>query len=235
MKTNKLSTLALVGTTATGKSKLAIILAKKINAEIVNIDSTTTYQTLNIGVAKPRFYEQKEISQHLINIIKPYNGYSVKKCICDTRNCIEEIYRRGKNVILVGGTMMYFNSIVKGLSLLPKKNALIRKILKKKSCEELYNFALQYDKEIVKNISSQDSLRIQRIIEIIITTKRPYSYILEKNKKTKGSNQDIRLYAILTKCRYELHECIKKRFQGMIRKNYLLEIYLMKNNPLITL
>lgn len=122
-----------MGPTCTGKTSIAIELAKKINAEIINVDSTIIYKYLNIGSAKPSNEQMKAIPHHLINIMHPTLRYSVKHFLQDVHKSIIEIKSRKKNILFVGGSMMYFKALKEGISNFPEYNEQVRHQLKKKT------------------------------------------------------------------------------------------------------
>lgn len=119
----------LAGPTASGKTSLSILLAKKINAEIISVDSSLVYKGMDIGTAKPTLQEQDGIKHHLIDIIEPTGNFSVADFISSVNKLKKEIWARGREVLLVGGTMLYFKGLIEGLSALPESQAEIREAL----------------------------------------------------------------------------------------------------------
>lgn len=110
----KIPLIVITGPTASGKTGLAIALAQRFNAEIVSADSMQIYKYMNIGTAKPTSEEMGGIVHHMIDIVEPGEDYSVSQ-YCDTaKKVIEDVYRRGKNVILAGGTGLYIDSLING-------------------------------------------------------------------------------------------------------------------------
>ena len=98
--------IAIMGPTASGKTGLAIDLAKHLDCEIISVDSALVYKGMDIGTAKPTKEEQAGIAHHLIDIIDPVESYSVSQFVNDTNRLVSEIRGRGKLPVLVGGTMM---------------------------------------------------------------------------------------------------------------------------------
>lgn len=123
------SIYGLAGPTASGKTSLSISLAKRINAEIISVDSSLVYKGMDIGTAKPTLQEQDGIKHHLIDIIEPIENFSVADFISSVNTLKKEIWTRGKEVLLVGGTMLYFKGLIEGLSALPESHAEIRQTL----------------------------------------------------------------------------------------------------------
>ena len=116
----------LVGPTASGKSAAAMTLAERFNAEIISIDSALVYRDMNIGTAKPSATEQAQVPHHLIDLIDPTQAYSVARFVADCQAAIADIRSRGRMPLLVGGTMMYANMLVNGMSDVPPADAVIR-------------------------------------------------------------------------------------------------------------
>ena len=121
-----------MGTTAVGKTDLVLRLADKYPIEIISVDSALIYQDMDIGTAKPTLCELNSAPHHLINIITPLDSYSVIQFIESTNLLIREINNRGKIPALVGGTMMYYNALLNGISVLPEANLIIRTQLEKR-------------------------------------------------------------------------------------------------------
>ena len=107
--------IVICGPTASGKTALSIELAKKINGEIVSSDSMQIYKDMNIGTAKPTIEEMQGIKHYLIDFIAPDKRYSVAEYKKDAENAIEEILKKGKNPILVGGTGLYIDTLIYGI------------------------------------------------------------------------------------------------------------------------
>ena len=118
--------ILLVGPTASGKSSAAMTLAQEFDAEIVSIDSALVYRDMNIGTAKPTAEERAQVPHHLIDLISPMESYSVARFVTDCREAIAAIHSRGRMPLLVGGTMMYANMLVNGMSEVPPSDPAIR-------------------------------------------------------------------------------------------------------------
>ena len=231
---NNSNIIALTGPTASGKSHLAVLLSKKINAEIINVDSSQIYKKLNIGTAKLSTTETKGIRHHLLDIIEPWQSYSVHRFLMDVKSCISQINSRNKRVLLVGGTMLYFKALIEGLSPLPSGSQIIRNKLKNIPLETLYKFLLKYDQDTAIKLSKNDRYRIQRAVEIIIITQQPYSNIIKSNKKIGGLGTKVKLCALVPKQRQYLYNNIKNRFNTILKKGFLKEVEILKKNNKIT-
>ena len=110
--------LAIVGTTASGKSKLAMIIAEKIkDFEIISLDSMQIYKRMDIGTAKPTREEQAKIPHHMIDIVEPHEEYTISQFQIEAQNAIEKIESRGMLPLLVGGTGLYLRTIIDDLEI----------------------------------------------------------------------------------------------------------------------
>lgn len=163
--------IVICGPTASGKSKLAVELAKKINGEIISADSMQIYKDMNIGTAKISKEGMQGIKHYMINIISPQDRYSVVSYKKEAEKCIEKIISKGKVPIVCGGTGLYINSLIYGIEFGGEgvdetyRNKL-NKIAEKEGLENLYNEAMQIDPEAIKKVSKNDRKRIIRILEI---------------------------------------------------------------------
>ena len=211
--------IVICGPTASGKTKLSIELAKKINGEIVSCDSMQIYKDMNIGTAKPTFEEMQGIKHYLIDFISPDKRYSVAEYKIDAEKAIEEILNKGKIPIVVGGTGLYIDTIIYGIEY-PKIefDDKYRKELEKREKKEglikLYEEAKQIDEEAIKKISINDKKRILRILEIYHATGKNKTE-QEIISREKGPKFDYKVFAI-NMDREKLYERINKRVDIMI-------------------
>lgn len=159
--------LVIVGPTASGKSALAIRLAKKLNGEIISADSRQVYRRLNIGSGKVTAAEMAGVPHHLLDVAEPSRTFSVARYQKLANQKIREILRRGKLPIIVGGTGFYIQSIVDGL-ILPavKPNHELRRSLTQLSTEELFHQLKQLDPNRAEKIDRHNPHRLIRAIEI---------------------------------------------------------------------
>lgn len=163
----KSNIIIILGQTATGKSALAVKIAKQIHGEIISADSRQIYKSLDIGSGKITVKEMKGIPHHLLSIVSPKKKFSVAqyKKLADKK--IQEILARGKTPIIVGGTGFYIDAVVNNI-VLPevKPNVKLRKELEKKSVAELFMLLKKLDTVRAKNIDAKNSVRLIRAIEI---------------------------------------------------------------------
>ena len=232
------SIYGIVGPTASGKTVLSISIAKKINAEIISVDSLSVYKGMNIGTAKPTIDEMQGIDHHLLDIIEPTQSFSVSDFIIEVNKLKFEIWARGKEVLLVGGTMLYFKELIEGLSDLPESNPAIRSTLalewKSKGLEYLYKQLIQLDLEAAGKINSNDQQRIFRALEVIMLSGKKYSELMQ-NLKIGGLEEELKLCAIVPRDRSLLHNNIQIRFKQMVSNGFLDEVKTLRENPNLTI
>lgn len=163
--------LIITGPTASGKTDFAILCAKKFNGEIISTDSMAIYKDLNIGTAKPTAEEQAEVKHHLVDIVEANAEFSVQQFARIANEKIDEISKKGKLPILVGGTGLYIRSIIYPYSFCSTpKDEEIRKyytdILKEKGKEFLFNLLLEKDVNFAIKLHINDTKRVIRALEI---------------------------------------------------------------------
>ena len=167
-KTPQQKIIVILGPTSSGKSDLAVILAKKINGEIISADSRQVYKGMNIGTGKITKKERCNILHHLLDIANPKRKYSVARYKREAEKAVRDIARRGKMPIICGGTGFYIQAIIDDI-IFPevRSNPTLRKKLKKLSTEELFTRLKKLDKKRAKEIDSHNPHRLIRAIEIV--------------------------------------------------------------------
>ncbi|MGQ4005429.1 tRNA (adenosine(37)-N6)-dimethylallyltransferase MiaA [Francisellaceae bacterium CB300] len=232
------SIYGIAGPTASGKTALSISIAKKINAEIISVDSSLVYKGMNIGTAKPTIEDMDGIPHHLIDIIEPTESFSVADFISQVNKFKVEIWARGKEVLLVGGTMLYFKGLIEGLSDLPESDPEIRATLelehKSKGLEYLYKQLKQLDFEAANKINANDQQRVFRALEVIMLSGKKYSELVQTSK-IGGLAEELKLCAIAPKDRSLLHKNIETRFKQMVEDGFLDEVRTLRENPDLTI
>lgn len=159
--------IIIAGPTASGKTDLAINLAKKINGEIINADSRSIYRGMDIGTGKPTKNEMSEIPHHLFDIKNPDEGFSVAEFKKLANKKIADIQSKGKVPIIVGGTGLYIDALVYNFDLREEeKDNRLRKQLEKKSADKLFDELLKKDPETAKEIDPKNKRRLIRALEI---------------------------------------------------------------------
>src|SRR5215207_7350607 len=128
-KTNYPPAILLMGPTASGKTAVALELARILPCEIVSVDSALVYRGMNIGTAKPDAATLAAIPHHLIDLIEPHESYSAARFRDDALTAMREIVERDRIPLLVGGTMLYFKALLEGLNELPEADPAIRLVI----------------------------------------------------------------------------------------------------------
>ncbi len=178
----------VLGPTASGKSKFALSLAKKLNGEIINADSMQIYKELSILTARPTIHDQKKINHHLYGFVKGEIRFNVQKWCEEASTKINYLIDKNITPILVGGTGLYIESLINGIVSIPfipekvKKES--EKMILKIGKENFFNLVKEHDVDAMKNISPNDIQRIRRIWEVNFFTKKKFSeWKQNKNKK----------------------------------------------------
>lgn len=216
----------LMGPTASGKTDLAIEMARQYPIEIVSVDSALVYKGMDIGTAKPAPELQNEIPHHLIDILEPSATYSAARFCRDAETAIRAIQARGHIPLLVGGTMLYFKALISGLSDLPSENATIRAALQAEACEigwdSLHARLAQIDPNSANRIHPNDRQRLQRALEVYeISGKTMTELTLEASQRQASRFVQ---WAIVPQDRALLHQRIEKRFEQMLDEGFLDEV-----------
>ena len=210
--------IAITGPSSSGKTSLAINLAKETDGEIISVDSRQIYKELDIGSAKPSIEERKDIVHHLLDIIDVTQGYTVADFCDDAKQIIKDIILRGKIPILAGGTGLYFRVLLQDYDLpraTPDKE--LRKKLESKTSEELYSRLQELDLEISKKIHFNNKVKIIRAIEVCLQLGIPMS----KAQKKKESEYDTLWFGLNAEKREFLYERINKRVDIMFQQGLL--------------
>lgn len=216
------------GPTGVGKTSISIKLAKQINGEIISADSMQIYKCMDIGTAKVTEAEAEGIKHHLIDIRETDEEYSVAEFSQDAREIIKDIILRGKHPIIVGGTGLYLNSLIYGINFEENIDLEFRNKLEKEveenpeKLEELYNKLKEIDIETAEKISSIDSRRIIRALEIFETTGKTKS-IVEKENREKQDDLKFQLF-VLNMDRDDLYHRINVRVDKMLEEGLLEEV-----------
>lgn len=217
-----------MGPTASGKTALGVELAKEINGEIISVDSALIYKGMDIGTAKPTVEEMQGVPHHLISIIDPSESYSVASFRKDSLQLISEITVRGKVPILVGGTMLYYKSLIDGLSPLPDSTEEVRnivnQILEKDGVAGLREKVKEVDLESYERLSANDKQRLGRAYEVFLLTGKSMTEIIRDSKKNE-TELDLMQFALLPeRDRSELKLRIVERFDKMLASGFKQEV-----------
>lgn len=211
--------IVIAGPTGVGKTELSIKLAKALNAEIISADSAQVYEEMNIGTAKIAEDEMQGVIHHMIDVVKPIKKYSVG----DYQRKADEILNSNeeKNILLVGGTGLYIDSVVRGLSALPESDPTIREKLMSEDGDELFEILKEIDPESAENIHPNNKRRVERAVEVFYQTGEKFSILSKKN--IKGNNFKF-LKVALERDREYLYDRINLRVEIMMQNGLLEEV-----------
>lgn len=220
------SVILLMGPTASGKSQLAVTLAQQLDAEIISVDSALVYRGMDIGTAKPTLEERGGVVHHLIDILDPCESYSTGQFRSQALALIDDIQRRGKRPLLVGGTMLYFSALTQGLAELPEANAEIRARLDQELLvdgkESLHQRLSIIDPESAARIHVNDPQRVQRALEVYEISGQPLSNFFQQQEAQ--PQHRYRKLIVAPADRRTLHDKIAKRFDLMLAQGFLDEV-----------
>lgn len=232
---NNLPVIFLMGATACGKTALSLSLARALDAEIISVDSALVYRGLDVGTAKPSAQELATVPHHLIDICDPWDVYSAASFCHDALQAIKDIQYRGKRVLLVGGTMLYFKALEEGLARLPDANSEVRSILLEEA--EAVGWAAMHvrlqevDPVAAARIHPNDPQRIQRALEVYRITGQAMSR-LQAETHSLLEHPPLK-FALVPSDRHWLHERIERRFGLMIANGFLDEMHLLRSHSQI--
>ncbi|MCF6808062.1 tRNA (adenosine(37)-N6)-dimethylallyltransferase MiaA [Thiotrichales bacterium 19S9-12] len=221
--------LNIMGPTASGKTNLAMYLYDKFDAELISVDSAMIYKGMDIGTAKPTEKELLKYPHHLVDIIDPSDAFSVSDFLKSIKSIVDNCHQKNKLPILVGGTMMYFNAFMHGLTELPPSDKIVRQkiidMASKRGWPALYEYLLKIDPINAEKIKPNDQQRIARSLEVYELTGQTMTRLLQQGKKhALASDYQVIQIGLLPSDRLKLHKIIEQRFVIMISNGLLDEV-----------
>lgn len=220
--------LCLAGPTASGKSATTHTLAQHWPIEIIVMDSATIYRDMDIGTAKPSAQEQAAIPHHLLDIRDPAERYSAAEFSADALARIHDIRARGKLPLLCGGTMLYYKALREGLNDLPGADQTLRDQLDEQARQEgwpaVHARLAQVDPETAARLAPNDSQRIQRALEIYLSSGRPMSAWLKDQRPAQDAGLRYITLSLEPSDRLKLHERIAQRYRSMLDQGLVDEV-----------
>ena len=224
--------LFLVGPTGSGKSELALAVAKKLNGEIISCDAMQVYRKMDIGTAKPTPQEQKAVPHYLIDLISPKSECSVFKHRELALEAIRKIQSKGRLPIVAGGSGFYVKAILDGISLQPDQESKVRKALKtqraKHGLSYLYAKLKRIDPKRAKEIHSNDERRIIRALEIFeLSRKKPSKWHEETSGNLESQGFKPLVFGLM-RAREELYQRIESRVDRMFEAGWVKEVKRLK-------
>jgi len=219
----------LLGPTASGKSRLSQKLADEFSFEIINADLYSIYKGLDIGTAKPSKKALIKNKHHLINKLEPTDEYNVSKYCHDVNKCINEITSLNKIPLITGGSMMYVYQLLNGLShqysTCDTDLKIIRYILKEYTNKQIIDAIRKYDHSLIKTLNKNDTYRIEKLLERLISSDSSFSKI---NGLYENTTFNITIIFINIKNRDILRNNIHKRTLDMIDDGLINEVKNLK-------
>jgi tRNA dimethylallyltransferase len=224
----------LTGPTASGKTDIAIHIAEKINAEIVSADSMLVYRGMDIGTEKPPLAVRNRIPHHLIDMVNPWEEYSVGQYRKDFDIVAQRLYQQGKAFIVAGGTALYLKAIVDGLFEGPSADweyrDRLRSVVLEKGPDYLHKMLAGVDSETAAKLHPHDQKRIIRALEVFKTTGRPISSL-----QTQFGHKNPKYHCTIAAIEYDrdvLYKRIEARVDRMFLRGLVDEVRTLLSNPL---
>lgn len=207
--------IAIVGPTASGKTAVAINVAKKLKTEIISADSRQIYSDFNIAVAKPTELEMNGIVHHMLGFVNPDDDFTVANFADEARKIIYRLHQKGKIPVVVGGTGLYFRILLENFDM-PRvaPNKEMRAELEKLSVQELYEMLKKLDPVISEKIHPNNTVKIIRALEVCKTLNMPMS---EAQKIKETPEFDVLWFGLNAENRQFLYERVNKRVDIMIQ------------------
>jgi len=216
----------VLGPTAVGKTELALAVAPKVNAEIVNADSQQVYRYLDIGTGKPSKPERERVRHHLIDVVNPDEDFNAARYRQLAAASIDEIHKRGAKVLVSGGTGLYLKALTGGLFSGPSQDTELRANLEREIAQiglaALYDRLIAIDPGANTKIHPNDRQRIIRALEVYQSTGRPLSEWQNEHRFQEEAFQVLKIG--LARARDELYDLISRRSESMIRAGLLDEV-----------
>ena len=243
------SAVCLTGPTASGKSAVAMALARELPLEIISVDSALVYRGMDIGTAKPTAADRAAVPHHLIDILDPREAYSAARFVEDARRLIGEIQARGRLPLLVGGTLLYLKALREGLDAMPAADAELRRAIDLEAAvrgwPQMHAELRRIDPVTAARLAPADAQRIQRALEVWRLTGKPLSawqsgaggFSSERSdgrsvawaagrSGERPGDQPLRLPIVSLEpaARAWLHERIARRFDAMLSAGFVDEV-----------
>lgn len=219
----------LAGPTCAGKTALALALAERFPVEIVSVDSAQVYRGMDIGTSKPSAQVRARVPHHLIDVCDPAESYNAGRFRRDALRLIPEIRDRGRIPLLVGGTMLYFRALTRGIAPLPEADATLRERLdaraRRLGWPALHAELAARDPAAAARIQPADGQRIQRALEVLELTGERLSELQQRSEPPPFA---VASFALMPADRAGLYARIDRRFVEMMEEGFLEELRALK-------
>ena len=227
-----------MGPTASGKTGVAVSLCKRFPLDIMSVDSALVYRGMDIGTAKPDAETLRRAPHRLIDIRDPEESYSAGDFVRDARREIDAIFAAGRVPLLVGGTMMYFRALTGGIAELPDADPGIRAIIDRDA--EKYGWPAMHerlqavDPAAAGRIEPNDRQRIQRALEVHMSSGKPLSEWQSAGENKAGRGLNFVKFSLEPATRQIVHERIENRLNLMLNNGFLEEVQALYERPKLT-
>lgn len=219
--------ILLMGPTASGKTGVALELARSLPVEIVSVDSALVYRGMNIGTAKPDAETRRRVRHHLVDVIDPTQNYSAARFRDDALGIMADIVRRGRIPLLTGGTMLYVKALREGLSALPAAHADTRAVIDAMAADvgwpAMHRELERIDPATAQRLDPNDAQRVQRAMEVYYLTGQPMSELIAAGKPVALPYRLVSL-SLVPGERSVLHQRIARRFETMLELGLIDEV-----------
>ena len=227
MTTPTRSAIVLMGPTAAGKTDLAIELARRYPLELISVDSALVYRGMDIGTGKPSAELLRQFPHHLVDMLDPSEPYSAGQFVRDVIPLVADIHTRGRVPLLVGGTMLYFRALLRGIADMPAANPAFRQQLDVRAAQlgwpALHAELAERDPLAAQRIGPNDAQRIQRALEVMAATGQPLSELQAQARPPLPAVQWLKI-GFSPADREALYGRIEARFQQMMANGFLEEV-----------
>lgn len=213
--------ILVVGPTCVGKTGLSILLARELDTEIISADSMQIYRHMDIGTEKPSPDQRLEVRHHMIDVVEPWETFSVGRYVEAVRPIIEGLHARGRVPVVTGGTGLYIKAMTRGIFKGPAADEALRESLKGRETAALYRELTALDPEAAQGIAPSDRRRIVRALEVCALGGRRFSDM--KRELTRPLPYEF-VKVALTRGREELYSMIEDRVDEMVRRGLVEEV-----------
>jgi tRNA dimethylallyltransferase len=229
--------ILLMGPTASGKTDLAISLCKRFPCDVISVDSALVYRGMDVGTAKPDAATLARTPHRLIDFLDPEESYSAGEFVRDACREMDDIFSARRIPLLVGGTMMYFRALTRGIAKLPRADSAIRAAIDAEAAEQgwpaMHAELRTVDPGAAARIKPNDRQRIQRALEVYRSSGRPLS---AWQKDSAPAREDISYLKIGLNIepRSVLHDRIARRLDAMLQQGFVAEVERLRRRPGLT-
>ncbi len=223
--------ILIMGPTASGKTAAAMALADHLPVELISVDSAQVFIDMDIGTAKPDQATLAHYPHRLIDLISPEQSYSAARFRSDALAAMAEITAAGRIPVLVGGTMLYFRALLQGLAELPQADTALRTEIDAEAAQQgwpaMHAKLAELDPSTAARLHTTDSQRIQRALEVCLSSGRPMSELLAASEQQKPAYEFLQI-GLLPSDRAVLHQRIARRFDEMLLAGLADEVAMLR-------